>query len=172
MAGSKLCLECGFLWQGYQSWLCCHSSISLFASGLILAADVSLPVCPGEELIYLDPHTTQPAVEPNDSGCLPDESFHCQHPPCRMSIAELDPSIAVVRSCCLLPTPRRSSLGSASASQLHLTPGTWERQWVLVWVLSGHAVLWASAAGSLSNVAREASPTGSGLIQGGLPGWQ
>ncbi|KAM6063364.1 cysteine protease ATG4B isoform 3-T3 [Chlamydotis macqueenii] len=48
-----------------------------------------------EELIYLDPHTTQPAVEPNDSGCLPDESFHCQHPPCRMSIAELDPSIAV-----------------------------------------------------------------------------
>ncbi|XP_025934324.1 cysteine protease ATG4B isoform X3 [Apteryx rowi] len=49
----------------------------------------------GEELIYLDPHTTQPAVEPNESGCLPDESFHCQHPPCRMSIAELDPSIAV-----------------------------------------------------------------------------
>ncbi|KAM6260817.1 cysteine protease ATG4B isoform 2-T2 [Spheniscus humboldti] len=48
-----------------------------------------------EELIYLDPHTTQPAVESNDSGCLPDESFHCQHPPCRMSIAELDPSIAV-----------------------------------------------------------------------------
>ncbi|XP_048811215.1 cysteine protease ATG4B [Lagopus muta] len=50
----------------------------------------------GEELIYLDPHTTQPAVEPSDSGCLPDESFHCQHPPCRMSIAELDPSIAVL----------------------------------------------------------------------------
>ncbi|XP_019398550.1 PREDICTED: cysteine protease ATG4B isoform X3 [Crocodylus porosus] len=48
-----------------------------------------------EELIYLDPHTTQPAVEPSDSGCIPDESFHCQHPPCRMSIAELDPSIAV-----------------------------------------------------------------------------
>ncbi|KAF4795255.1 Cysteine protease ATG4B [Turdus rufiventris] len=50
----------------------------------------------GEELIYLDPHTTQPAVEPSDSSCLPDESFHCQHPPCRMSIAELDPSIAVL----------------------------------------------------------------------------
>ncbi|XP_043378389.1 cysteine protease ATG4B isoform X3 [Chelonia mydas] len=48
-----------------------------------------------EELIYLDPHTTQPAVEPSDNGCIPDESFHCQHPPCRMSIAELDPSIAV-----------------------------------------------------------------------------
>uniref|UniRef100_A0A8D2FND9 Cysteine protease n=1 Tax=Theropithecus gelada TaxID=9565 RepID=A0A8D2FND9_THEGE len=51
----------------------------------------------GEELIYLDPHTTQPAVEPTGSCFIPDESFHCQHPPCRMSIAELDPSIAVVR---------------------------------------------------------------------------
>ncbi|KAJ7395564.1 Cysteine protease ATG4B [Pitangus sulphuratus] len=50
----------------------------------------------GEELIYLDPHTTQPAVEPGDGSCFPDESFHCQHPPCRMSIAELDPSIAVL----------------------------------------------------------------------------
>ncbi|XP_036176323.1 cysteine protease ATG4B isoform X6 [Myotis myotis] len=49
----------------------------------------------GEELIYLDPHTTQPAVEFTDSFLIPDESFHCQHPPSRMSIGELDPSIAV-----------------------------------------------------------------------------
>uniref|UniRef100_A0A8C5RBX6 Cysteine protease n=1 Tax=Laticauda laticaudata TaxID=8630 RepID=A0A8C5RBX6_LATLA len=49
----------------------------------------------GEELIYLDPHTTQPAMDPVDSCHISDESFHCQHPPCRMSIAELDPSIAV-----------------------------------------------------------------------------
>ncbi|XP_020930253.1 cysteine protease ATG4B isoform X1 [Sus scrofa] len=49
----------------------------------------------GEELIYLDPHTTQPAVQVTDSCLIPDESFHCQHPPHRMSIAELDPSIAV-----------------------------------------------------------------------------
>uniref|UniRef100_A0A8D0B4G1 Cysteine protease n=1 Tax=Salvator merianae TaxID=96440 RepID=A0A8D0B4G1_SALMN len=49
----------------------------------------------GEELIYLDPHTTQPAVEPMGICHIPDESFHCQHPPCRMNIAELDPSIAV-----------------------------------------------------------------------------
>ncbi|KAM7104829.1 cysteine protease ATG4B isoform 3-T3 [Molossus nigricans] len=49
----------------------------------------------GEELIYLDPHTTQPAVELADSCVIPDESFHCQHPPSRMSIGELDPSIAV-----------------------------------------------------------------------------
>lgn len=58
----------------------------------------SLSSRPGEELIYLDPHTTQPAVELTDSCFIPDESFHCQHPPCRMSIGELDPSIAVVCS--------------------------------------------------------------------------
>lgn len=55
---------------------------------------------PGEELIYLDPHTTQPAVAAADRCPVPDESFHCQHPPGRMSIAELDPSIAVVRPPC------------------------------------------------------------------------
>uniref|UniRef100_A0A7N5KPX9 Cysteine protease n=1 Tax=Ailuropoda melanoleuca TaxID=9646 RepID=A0A7N5KPX9_AILME len=49
----------------------------------------------GEELIYLDPHTTQPAVELTDSCFIADESFHCRHPPSRMSIGELDPSIAV-----------------------------------------------------------------------------
>ncbi|XP_046939135.1 cysteine protease ATG4B isoform X3 [Lynx rufus] len=49
----------------------------------------------GEELIYLDPHTTQPAVEFADSCFIPDESFHCQHPPSRMGVRELDPSIAV-----------------------------------------------------------------------------
>lgn len=48
----------------------------------------------GEELIYLDPHTTQPAVEPSDGIQVPDDSYHCQHPPCRMHICELDPSIA------------------------------------------------------------------------------
>lgn len=50
----------------------------------------------GEELIYLDPHTTQPAVEPCESGHIQDDSYHCQHPPCRMHICELDPSIAAV----------------------------------------------------------------------------
>ncbi|XP_057600094.1 cysteine protease ATG4B isoform X3 [Hippopotamus amphibius kiboko] len=49
----------------------------------------------GEELIYLDPHTTQPAVQAPEHCRVPDESFHCQHPPSRMSLAELDPSIAV-----------------------------------------------------------------------------
>uniref|UniRef100_A0A4W3IZH2 Cysteine protease n=1 Tax=Callorhinchus milii TaxID=7868 RepID=A0A4W3IZH2_CALMI len=49
----------------------------------------------GEELIYLDPHTTQPVVEPLEDFLIQDESFHCQHPPCRMRISDLDPSIAV-----------------------------------------------------------------------------
>ncbi|MEQ2202618.1 hypothetical protein XENOCAPTIV_009268, partial [Xenoophorus captivus] len=49
------------------------------------------------KLIYLDPHTTQPAVEPCEDGQVPDETYHCQHPPCRMHICELDPSIAAVR---------------------------------------------------------------------------
>ncbi|RXN04632.1 cysteine protease ATG4B isoform X1 [Labeo rohita] len=48
----------------------------------------------GDELIFLDPHTTQPAVDPNEDGQFPDDSYHCQHPPCRMHICELDPSIA------------------------------------------------------------------------------
>lgn len=96
---------------------------------MVLLVDVSLPVCPGEELIYLDPHTTQPAVEPNDSGCLPDESFHCQHPPCRMSIAELDPSIAVVRSCCLFLDELKEQCCGPSVSQLSLFPVSWQRQW-------------------------------------------
>ncbi|XP_052331491.1 cysteine protease ATG4B-like isoform X3 [Oncorhynchus keta] len=49
----------------------------------------------GEELIYLDPHTTQPAVEPCEDSQVPDDTYHCQHPPCRMHICEIDPSVAV-----------------------------------------------------------------------------
>ncbi|XP_018117516.1 cysteine protease ATG4B isoform X1 [Xenopus laevis] len=49
----------------------------------------------GDELIYLDPHTTQLSVEPSDCSFIEDESFHCQHPPCRMHVSEIDPSIAV-----------------------------------------------------------------------------
>ncbi|XP_073530666.1 cysteine protease ATG4B isoform X1 [Phyllobates terribilis] len=49
----------------------------------------------GDELIYLDPHTTQLAVEPTDGSFIADDSFHCQHPPCRMHVSEIDPSIAV-----------------------------------------------------------------------------
>ncbi|KAK3575303.1 hypothetical protein QTP86_023425 [Hemibagrus guttatus] len=54
-----------------------------------------MKVSRSEELIYLDPHTTQPAVEPCENGEIQDDSYHCQHPPCRMHICELDPSIAV-----------------------------------------------------------------------------
>lgn len=117
---------------------------------MVLAVDVSLPLCPGEELIYLDPHTTQPAVEPSDSSCLPDESFHCQHPPCRMSIAELDPSIAVVCSCS--PSPPGAVLGSLWPTEAA----------VMGWVLCG-AVLWASAALGFGDTGKAAPHAESGL---------
>lgn len=64
---------------------------------LPLMLSVGSAPLPGEELIYLDPHTTQPAVEPCEDGMVPDDTYHCQHPPCRMHICELDPSIAAVR---------------------------------------------------------------------------
>uniref|UniRef100_A0A8C8CSN6 Cysteine protease n=1 Tax=Oncorhynchus tshawytscha TaxID=74940 RepID=A0A8C8CSN6_ONCTS len=47
----------------------------------------------GEELIYLDPHTTQSAVEAG-SG-VDDQSYHCLRSPRRMKITNLDPSVAL-----------------------------------------------------------------------------
>ncbi|WAR27788.1 ATG4B-like protein [Mya arenaria] len=47
----------------------------------------------GEELVYLDPHTTQPVVDVTEPGST-DESYHCQYAS-RMKILELDPSIAL-----------------------------------------------------------------------------
>eukprot|EP00112_Aurelia_sp_Birch-Aquarium-sp1_P000757 Seg1074.7 transcript_id=Seg1074.7/GoldUCD/mRNA.D3Y31 product="Cysteine protease ATG4B" protein_id=Seg1074.7/GoldUCD/D3Y31 len=45
-------------------------------------------------LIYLDPHTTQPSINPTKYSAIPDESYHCVYP-CFMNFAELDPSIAL-----------------------------------------------------------------------------
>lgn len=36
-------------------------------------------------------------MEPFEDGRLSDDTYHCQHPPCRMHICELDPSIAAVK---------------------------------------------------------------------------
>ncbi|KAL5004676.1 hypothetical protein ScPMuIL_018132 [Solemya velum] len=47
----------------------------------------------GDQLIYLDPHTQQMTVDLDDPS-VSDESFHCYYP-CRMSVYDLDPSIAV-----------------------------------------------------------------------------
>lgn len=47
----------------------------------------------GEELIYLDPHTTQLHQSEMD-----DRSYHCEHPS-RMRFSELDPSIALCFYC-------------------------------------------------------------------------
>lgn len=51
---------------------------------------------PGNELIYLDPHTTQSFVDSEENGTVDDKSFHCQQAPHRMKIMNLDPSVALV----------------------------------------------------------------------------
>lgn len=50
-----------------------------------------------DELIYLDPHTTQQAVESESGIAVDDQSYHCQRTPHRMKITSLDPSVALVR---------------------------------------------------------------------------
>lgn len=53
----------------------------------------------GDDLVFLDPHTTQLAVDLDVEG-PEDESYHCAHAS-RMDIGQLDPSIAL---CFYLPT--------------------------------------------------------------------
>lgn len=49
----------------------------------------------GDELIYLDPHNTQPAVDSESGTLVDDQSYHCQRSPHRMKITSLDPSVAL-----------------------------------------------------------------------------
>ncbi|CAI9741607.1 Hypothetical predicted protein [Octopus vulgaris] len=49
-----------------------------------------------DELIYLDPHTTQPVVDIGSTNTTGDESYHCCHAS-RMKLNHLDPSVALVR---------------------------------------------------------------------------
>uniref|UniRef100_A0A3B1JC39 Cysteine protease n=1 Tax=Astyanax mexicanus TaxID=7994 RepID=A0A3B1JC39_ASTMX len=48
-----------------------------------------------DELIYLDPHTTQSAVDSEMGTAVDDQSYHCQRNPRRMKITSLDPSVAL-----------------------------------------------------------------------------
>lgn len=50
----------------------------------------------GDELIFLDPHTTQTFVDTEENGTVDDQTFHCQQSPQRMNILNLDPSVALV----------------------------------------------------------------------------
>lgn len=50
-----------------------------------------------DELIYLDPHTTQSAVDSETELGVDDQSYHCQRSPHRMKMECLDPSVALVR---------------------------------------------------------------------------
>ncbi|KAM9667946.1 cysteine protease ATG4A isoform 4-T4 [Dama dama] len=49
----------------------------------------------GDELIFLDPHTTQTFVDTEENGMVDDQTFHCLQPPQRMNILNLDPSVAL-----------------------------------------------------------------------------
>ncbi|KAM6970739.1 cysteine protease ATG4A [Aplochiton taeniatus] len=49
----------------------------------------------GEELLYLDPHTTQTVVDFEAGSSVDDLSYHWQRTPRRMKITSLDPSVAV-----------------------------------------------------------------------------
>ncbi|XP_026874693.2 cysteine protease ATG4A isoform X2 [Electrophorus electricus] len=48
-----------------------------------------------DELIYLDPHTTQLAVDSETGTPVHDQSYHCQRSPHRMKITSLEPSVAL-----------------------------------------------------------------------------
>uniref|UniRef100_A0A8C9AQ99 Cysteine protease n=1 Tax=Prolemur simus TaxID=1328070 RepID=A0A8C9AQ99_PROSS len=47
------------------------------------------------ELIFLDPHTTQTFVDTEENGMVDDQTFHCLQSPQRMNILNLDPSVAL-----------------------------------------------------------------------------
>jgi len=53
----------------------------------------------GDQLVFLDPHTTQPTVHPQDLHHIPDNSYHC-HSPGHMKISDIDPSISLVITSC------------------------------------------------------------------------
>ena len=55
---------------------------------------------PDDQLIYLDPHVTQPTVQVSEDGSIPDDTYHCLEAQ-RMRISELDPSVALVGVCSL-----------------------------------------------------------------------
>uniref|UniRef100_A0A673UJ42 Cysteine protease n=1 Tax=Suricata suricatta TaxID=37032 RepID=A0A673UJ42_SURSU len=48
-----------------------------------------------DELIFLDPHTTQTFVDMEENGMVDDQTFHCLQSPQRMNILNLDPSVAL-----------------------------------------------------------------------------
>lgn len=49
----------------------------------------------GDELIFLDPHTTQTFVDTEENGTVDDQTFHCLQPPQRMNILNLDRSFSI-----------------------------------------------------------------------------
>ncbi|KAG8509345.1 Cysteine protease ATG4A, partial [Galemys pyrenaicus] len=63
------------------------------ASGSLEVKRVSFKT--GDELIFLDPHTTQTFIDTEENGMIDDQTFHCLQSPQRMNILNLDPSVAL-----------------------------------------------------------------------------
>ncbi|XP_071888121.1 cysteine protease ATG4A-like, partial [Anas platyrhynchos] len=84
-------------WFGPNTVAQVLKKLALFDEWNSLAVYVSMgnTVVIEDELIYLDPHTTQSFVDSEENGTVDDESFHCQEAPHRMKIMNLDPSVAL-----------------------------------------------------------------------------
>ncbi|KAG8553670.1 hypothetical protein GDO81_003505 [Engystomops pustulosus] len=83
----------------------------------------------GDELIYLDPHTTQTFVDTEDAGTVQDQTYHCQKNPNRMKILNLDPSVALGFFCkeesdfdCWCTTVEKEILQKHSLRMFELAP--------------------------------------------------
>lgn len=74
-----------------------HSCINFLKYELSQNGLMLLFMFSDDELIYLDPHTTQSAVDSEMGLGGGDQSYHCQRSPHRMKISSLDPSVALVR---------------------------------------------------------------------------
>jgi hypothetical protein len=64
---------------------------------MLLCGDVGTE----DELIFLDPHTLQPVADVTASSEESDETYHYRGRANRIRFQGLDPSIAVVRFCCI-----------------------------------------------------------------------
>uniref|UniRef100_A0A4X1W589 Cysteine protease n=2 Tax=Sus scrofa TaxID=9823 RepID=A0A4X1W589_PIG len=74
--------------------MCCASALS--ADAAVESRRDSLNASTqSDELIFLDPHTTQTFVDTEENGMVDDQTFHCLQPPQRMNILNLDPSVAL-----------------------------------------------------------------------------
>ncbi|KAB0372555.1 hypothetical protein FD755_016347 [Muntiacus reevesi] len=80
---------------GYIPWDCKESEQDTSCICISDPSKDSSGARVGDELIFLDPHTTQTFVDTEETGTVDDQTFHCLQPPQRMNILNLDPSVAL-----------------------------------------------------------------------------